>query len=841
MIFNTPENTGVVSSSGMGSTSVAQIATTAHMFSVLSSRLYSDKVAAVLREIGCNALDAHTAVGTPNRPIEVKLPNALDPTFYVQDWGPGLSEHGVRDLYMTYGKSTKQDSNQFVGAMGLGSKSPFAYTHTFAIVAVRDGVKRYFNAYLNEAGVPVVTQTMECAADPEWPHGLMVTFPVAPADMPSFHRTARSIYRWFAVKPVVLGLPGDEELADVKFKLNKPGLYAAVPDSEAGVSSPAVVMGNIRYPLNITKVCEAYPDRASMYSLLASRNVHLFCGLGEVMFTPSRESLEYDKRTLSVLRDKLDAIAMDISTAVVEKLKQPSGSTLEKLRGFESVRKEFEATGLLSSRSVIRTLMELHQVPAAYIDALPDLSSRLILVAPKEVTGLRVPLAKDAEGRDTYGLVRVHHVGPVAMARSETESRVVVRPVVSGQMSLTGKSDKTQAVAFPVESNFAVVYAESSPAKARKMVRAAVSSGLLSSALLVVPEMGATLAHAKEHAFSLVTPEHGFDGVPVLSDKELEVPEWAFASTKRRPLEQKQHWERTSVLLKASDNRSGEQCTMDAVLTRGTRFYVVTDGPLSRREHQFSIRGQGGDDGAAKVPAATLSGLTNHAFTPGFISLCEKLDAPDIKKGFFVVRPSALRYLPDDAVNLLDFLVEKLSDPEVQAVLCAELPTNVGVAAALHEKAGHWSNPVWSMLSEKANNSPLWKAFGARYAGTKLYQDLCFASEVRVQGRNNQPAPQKSPLFDTLHGLRSVITGLAPHLKVLFSAPGKNSLDVDALFELMDKVFDNLDFDSLSSNARDSEKLSSVMAFIELSLLLQGVMPSPAVEEQTTKAALEAA
>ena len=110
----------VLGSSGLKETGGFKINATAQAFKILSSGLYSDKVRAVLREIGCNAHDAHVAAGSPSRPFLVKLPNALDDRFYIQDWGPGLSHDEVMQLYTTYFASTKQDSNDYTGAFGLG-------------------------------------------------------------------------------------------------------------------------------------------------------------------------------------------------------------------------------------------------------------------------------------------------------------------------------------------------------------------------------------------------------------------------------------------------------------------------------------------------------------------------------------------------------------------------------------------------------------------------------------------------------------------------------------------------------------------------------------------------
>ena len=129
----------VLGSHGLTQTKEFSIRTSAHAFKLLSSGLYSDKISAVLREIGCNAMDAHVEEGTPDRPIEVKLPNRIDHQFYIKDWGPGLSHADIMELYTTYFASTKQTSNDLTGAFGLGSKSPFSYVDSFVVVSVHDG------------------------------------------------------------------------------------------------------------------------------------------------------------------------------------------------------------------------------------------------------------------------------------------------------------------------------------------------------------------------------------------------------------------------------------------------------------------------------------------------------------------------------------------------------------------------------------------------------------------------------------------------------------------------------------------------------------------------------
>ena len=78
----------------------------AHIFNVLRNQLYSDKILAVVREYSTNAVDAHIEAGKPDLPIEVTMPNRLNPFLKVRDFGPALTDEEIADIYAFYGEST---------------------------------------------------------------------------------------------------------------------------------------------------------------------------------------------------------------------------------------------------------------------------------------------------------------------------------------------------------------------------------------------------------------------------------------------------------------------------------------------------------------------------------------------------------------------------------------------------------------------------------------------------------------------------------------------------------------------------------------------------------------
>lgn len=148
ILNNTPENQAILSN--VTDTKEFGLKASKKAFQILSSGLYANKIRAIIRELSCNALDSHVAANNVSTPFEIHLPNSIEPFFAVRDYGTGLSRDQVNNIYTTYFESTKTASNEFIGALGLGSKSPFSYTDNFTVTAIKDGKKGIFSAYLND-------------------------------------------------------------------------------------------------------------------------------------------------------------------------------------------------------------------------------------------------------------------------------------------------------------------------------------------------------------------------------------------------------------------------------------------------------------------------------------------------------------------------------------------------------------------------------------------------------------------------------------------------------------------------------------------------------------------
>ena len=299
MIINSaPQNEAIMSN--VGQIGEFRIRNSAKAFNILSSGLYANKVRAIVRELSCNAVDSHVAAGKQGTPFDVHLPNSLEPWFSIRDYGTGLSADQVTNIYTTYFESTKTESNEFIGALGLGSKSPFSYTDNFTVTAIKNGVKGVYTAFINDAGVPSIAKMMEEQTTD--PAGVEVRFAVEQRyDFDKFRQEARYVYEYFKLRPVISG-NADFKFKDPEYKETDiiPGVHYT---TDSGRGSYAI-MGNIKYPIEVPNADKAL---GGLHSLLSCGLVMEF-NIGELDFQASREGLSYIPQTIDAIKNKLVAL-----------------------------------------------------------------------------------------------------------------------------------------------------------------------------------------------------------------------------------------------------------------------------------------------------------------------------------------------------------------------------------------------------------------------------------------------------------------------------------------------------------------------------------------------------
>jgi len=298
MIQSEPKSKSV--SYGVSERKAFTIRPNAKSFKVLIANIYSNQVSAIISELGQNSYDSHVAAKNKN-PFDVKLPTSFDPVFEVRDYGIGMKNSFVMNEYLEVFNSTKDNSNEFSGAWGIGRISALGISNEYTLSCYTGKTVNLYSININH-GCPeahfIRTQ------DSDEPRGVRITIPVPNQYIRQFHEEAKSVFKFYPIQPkikdnvVVLEKPEYEQC----YKNAKGEIVWGVLK---GQSAPTTVMGLYTYNID--------PSNFSDCDDVAIRNivrlpVLLNFQIGELDVSANRQSLSYTKKTKDAIIDRLKVV-----------------------------------------------------------------------------------------------------------------------------------------------------------------------------------------------------------------------------------------------------------------------------------------------------------------------------------------------------------------------------------------------------------------------------------------------------------------------------------------------------------------------------------------------------
>lgn len=294
---------------------------------ILRDSIYSDKILAPIREYSANAWDAHRMVGKGDVPIKVRIPTWDDPRLLIEDYGPGLSHEEVFNTYAKYGRSTKRDTNNVVGMLGIGSKSAFCYSDTFVVTSRHGGFKRVYVAKLNMDG----NDSLDLLSTTEWTEdtGITIEIAVRREDIKSFKEKARELFKYFNPRPDInIELP---PIPKVRSKLKHGLIYE---DGQYGVRDTysgkwLALMGCISYAVDLDQLKDSEGE-ATISNIFRKCSGILDFDISAVQISSSREALEYSKTTKEALAKKFEDLLEEYTRHLLDEIERESPSNWDR-------------------------------------------------------------------------------------------------------------------------------------------------------------------------------------------------------------------------------------------------------------------------------------------------------------------------------------------------------------------------------------------------------------------------------------------------------------------------------------------------------------------------------
>lgn len=296
------------------------------IMSVLTN-LYSDPENAVVREYLTNAFDAQIdagmVLGVNWRPIEVTTPSHFSKEYKVRDFGVGLSVDDIKEVYSKYGKSTKENSNDVTGMLGLGSKCALTYTGQFTITGYKNGLMTKAIVSKDDNDIPVF-MIVDTRATNE-PNGVEISIPVR--DRNTFAEKVANFLKFWPEGAVLVNgqkpkhhgytlvkndsmtfdIAGQKVTKDVPVYLVERESYNYRYDAPQSY----IVMGNVPYAVDAEYVDTGLRD--------AYMGFVAYVPMGAIDFPPSREKLFYNTRSKAAVTKVSEGLFESI---LAEKLKE---------------------------------------------------------------------------------------------------------------------------------------------------------------------------------------------------------------------------------------------------------------------------------------------------------------------------------------------------------------------------------------------------------------------------------------------------------------------------------------------------------------------------------------
>lgn len=267
---------------------------------MLSKSFYSNPIGSIVREITSNCFDSHTEAKVDDAVVISKVYDYDEESHFIcfQDKGMGLSPDRIKNVYMSYFKSTKRDSDDQIGGFGLGSKTPLAYSDYFYIITISEG-KKYTYVFSKGDSLPTLDLLLE--EETEEHNGTTIKIPFQDRDLSKFNTELRKQLCYF------------DNVYFQKWDVNNhytiyEGKYFKYRNKDQYSDEAHICFGKVAYPIDW--------DEINMLPL--EIGVGIKFEISELVVTPNREALRYTDNVKTILRERINQAKEELENLYYE-------------------------------------------------------------------------------------------------------------------------------------------------------------------------------------------------------------------------------------------------------------------------------------------------------------------------------------------------------------------------------------------------------------------------------------------------------------------------------------------------------------------------------------------
>lgn len=347
----------------------------------LRDKIYSDKILAPIREYISNALDAMVESCNTTDKVSVKL-QSIDGSWVwsVRDYGFGLNDKDITNIFGCYGASRKRETNDQIGSYGIGAGSGFAYSDTFYVASHHKGTKTSYACTLGRGQQGVsVGEIYKISEEPTTECGIEVSIDVKSGDVYHFSSKTENFVQFYTpnskldfvneyddrnatpISPITTKKVGD-------YTFNT---YDVAPSSYFGGNKYLIRMGGVIYP---------HSHVTTINGLIYNKHIIIDVPIGKLSIPISRESIESTPLNDKVFQD-IDDCLLKIREEEVSVLTTPKFGSV--ISGNEEFSKMYKGDWFTYSYDSLFPKTRKWYYQAGKIFNEPEVCNRKVSEGPK--------------------------------------------------------------------------------------------------------------------------------------------------------------------------------------------------------------------------------------------------------------------------------------------------------------------------------------------------------------------------------------------------------------------------------------------------------------------------
>lgn len=266
---------------------------------------YKNTIGSVVREITSNCFDSHAEANVDDA-VVINI-DKDDSGYYIEfcDVGTGLSPQRIKEIYSKYLNSTKEDSDDFIGCWGIGSKSPLSYTDMFFITTVSEGIEYQYIMRKGEKS-PRIEKLTETPIEER--NGTKIKiYMVVSSDTGKFVDECKKQLAYF--DNVYINI-SDIVKSVYSFSFNNDykiteGNHFKIKDINNPYQGLHLCLGKVAYPID-------WNNLGISSNRFSSLNLALKFEIGELPITFTREDIKYTEESIKTVKNKIKLLMEEL-------------------------------------------------------------------------------------------------------------------------------------------------------------------------------------------------------------------------------------------------------------------------------------------------------------------------------------------------------------------------------------------------------------------------------------------------------------------------------------------------------------------------------------------------